>query len=171
MPSVNPQPSIVNRLAAEHGFALNGIALIPEDGQAPGAEALRAWLAGGLHGPLEYMERTAAARMNVRVRFPWAKAILALGAFYSAERPAAADDFSRHVARYAQGRDYHRIFEKRLKRLSCALLEAKVCTRAHRYTDTGPVLERAWAERAGLGWIGKNTCLIHPKLGSYMLLA
>ena len=63
------------------------------------------------------------------------------------------------------------MFEKRLKKLSTALTEAGLCAKAHYYVDTGPVLERAWAEAAGIGWTGKNTCLIHPRLGSFMLLA
>lgn len=75
-----------------------------------------------------------------------------------------------HVARYARGRDYHLVFEKRLKSLARALVAAEFCERSHWYVDTGPVLERAWAAAAGLGWIGKNTCLIHPHHGSYILL-
>jgi epoxyqueuosine reductase len=159
-------------LAAKHGFSLSGIAQVPEDGAAPRAASLSTWILNGLHGPLEYMPATQTRRQNIRARFGWARSVLCLAAFYDGEsRGEKGRDLSAHVARYARGRDYHRIFEKRLKCLSAELIESGVCTRAHYYTDTGPVLERAWAEAAGLGWAGKNTCLIHPFKGSYMLLA
>ena len=162
----------VKELAAENGFPLSGIARLPEDGGAPGAAAFETWLARGFHGPLEYMRRSRATRANLRERFPWARSLLALGAFYDGQkRGELGRDLSAHVARYAQGRDYHLIFEKRLKRLAEQLVAGGICTQAHWYVDTGPVLERAWAEAAGVGWIGKNTCLIHPGLGSYFLLA
>jgi epoxyqueuosine reductase len=164
--------SLAKTLALKHGFALSGVALVPADGIAPRADEFGAWINNGLHGPLDYMSATEQKRRNLRLRFPWAQAVLCLAAFYdSAARGVKGRDLAAHVARYARGRDYHRIFEKRLKRLSHALIAAGVCTRAHYYTDTGPVLERAWAEAAGLGWTGKNACLIHPRKGSYMLLA
>jgi len=166
------QHAAARKLAAEHGFPLSGIALIPDGGRTPRAAALARWLEKGLHGPLGYMRKTQAAREQLRTRFPWANSVLALGAFYA--RPAASQDkgrLSAHVARYAHGRDYHLVFERRLKKLARALQAAGVCSRAHWYVDTGPVLERAWAEAAGLGWIGKNTCLIHPRHGSFLLLA
>ena len=159
-------------LALAHGFALAGIAAVPEDGAAPRALELGAWLQQGLHGPLEYMPATADRRVNIRTRFDWARALLCVALFYDGQPGGeSGKDLSAHIARYARGRDYHRIFERRLKRLSAALIDAGLCTKAHYYVDTGPVLERAWAEAAGLGWTGKNTCLIHPRLGSFMLLA
>jgi epoxyqueuosine reductase len=133
---------------------------------------LGAWLRQGLHGPLDYMPATSDRRANIRARFDWARAVLCVALFYDGQpRGEKGQDLSAHIARYARGRDYHRIFERRLKRLSAALIAAGLCTKAHYYVDTGPVLKRAWAEAAGMGWTGKNTCLIHPRLGSYMLLA
>ncbi len=159
-------------LASKHGFVLSGIALVPEDGAAPRAESLLQWISNGSHGPLIYMTETAGRRGNIRTRFSWARSVLCLAAFYDGKKSGQVGrDLSAHVARYARGRDYHRVFEKRLKKLSRELIESGMCSRAHYYTDTGPVLERAWAEAAGLGWAGKNTCLIHPRKGSYTLLA
>lgn len=161
----------IKSLAQAHGFALCGIAAVPEDGAAPRALALESWLRNGHAGPLEYVRENAAERMNVRARFPWARSVLSVACFYAHdERGARGRDLIAHVARYARGRDYHLIFTRRLKALGKALEAAGLSRRAHYYVDTGPVLERAWAERAGLGWIGKNTCLIHPRLGSFMLL-
>jgi epoxyqueuosine reductase len=116
------------------------------------------------------MRKTHLARSQIRTRFPWVRAVLALGAFYEGDT-GQAGRLPRHVARYARGRDYHLVFQKRLKQLARALVAEGVCSRAHWHTDTGPVLERAWAEAAGLGWIGKNACLIHPQFGSFFLLA
>ena len=162
----------VQALALEHGFPLHGIALVPDGGGALREAHLGEWIARGLHGPLQYMPATQERRRNLHIRFPWAKSVLCLGVFYEGfARGKKGRDLEAHVARYARGRDYHRVFEKRLKRLSAALRHAGLCDRAHYYTDTGPVLERAWAERAGLGWIGKNTCLINSKRGSFFLLA
>ncbi|HEY3324388.1 MAG TPA: tRNA epoxyqueuosine(34) reductase QueG [Planctomycetota bacterium] len=168
-----PQQNLqAKQLAAKHGFALSGIALVGEDGLSPRAAEFSAWLAAGHHGPLDYMQKTQQARTNPRTRFPWARSVLALAAFYDGSpRKQPGRDLLAHVARYARGRDYHLIFERRLKKLARDLVAAGVCSKAHYYVDTGPVLERAWAEAAGVGWIGKNTCLIHPALGSYMLLA
>lgn len=159
-------------LAAENGFPLHGIAHVDSSGTAPRAGGFVNWLEQGFHGPLNYMSQSRAARENLLRRFSWARSVLALGAFYDA-RPLGEPgrDLSAHVARYARGRDYHSIFERRLKKLGAELIARGICTQAHRYVDTGPVLERAWAEAAGLGWIGKNSCLIHPRLGSFFLLA
>lgn len=164
---------LAKKLAAAHGFALSGVASLSPENAAPGRAAFERWLAAGHHGPLGYMERSRQTRSDPGTRFSWARSILALGAFYAPAPSAVSSDppLALHIAGYAQGRDYHLVFERRLKRLSRALLDAQLCTRTHWYADTGPVLERAWAAQAGLGWIGKNTCLIHPRLGSFFLLA
>ena len=161
----------IKELAAEAGFPLAGLAAVPADGTSPGGERFASWLARGLHGPLSYLAAKAEARTNPGRRFPWARSVLCVGAFYDA-RPAGTPgrDLIAHVARYARGPDYHRVFTRRLKKLARTLVAEGLCGRAHFYVDTGPVLERAWAAQAGLGFIGKNTCLIHPRQGSFLLL-
>jgi epoxyqueuosine reductase len=161
------------RLAIEHGFPLHGIARVPSGERAgtPRGSSFGAWLQNGFHGPLDYMQYNHDVRADLRQRLSWARSIMALGAFYDgSEQGTPGKNLSAHIARYARGRDYHRIFEVRLKKLSIALALAGVCRQSRYYIDTGPVLERAWAEAAGIGWIGKNTCLIHPRLGSFFLL-
>jgi len=164
------QNATAKALAARMGFPLSGIALVPADGIAPRAAALASWLEHGFHGPLAYMQKTQLERSRLWTRFPWVRAVFALGALCDG-RAGQAGRLSYHIARYARGRDYHLVFQKRLKQLACALVAEGVCSRAHWHVDTGPVLERAWAETAGLGWIGKNASLIHPRLGSFFLLA
>ena len=158
-------------LSEAHGFPLHGIVHVPENG-APGSDTFARWLDAGYEGPLDYMRQSRDVRVNLRSRIPWARSILALGAFHdAAPRGQPGRDLAAHVARYARGRDYHRILEKRLMNLALALRKAGVCSSTRWFVDTGPLLERAWAEAAGLGWIGKNGCVIHPKLGSYLMLA
>jgi epoxyqueuosine reductase len=114
-------------------------------------------------------------RADPRRVLPECKSILVLAARYPApgrEAESASPTGTPRVAAYARGQDYHLVLAERLKAL-VAFLEARIGGPvAHRlYTDTGPLLERDLAQRAGLGWIGKNTCLIHPRLGSYFFLA
>ena len=159
-------------LAAEYGFTLQGIALLPEDGLSPRAQSLAAWLENGFHGPLDYMQESSQTRQHVTQRLPWMRSVLVLGAFYEGlPRGVAGEDLVAHVAGYARGRDYHLIFQRRLKKLCAALVGSGVCRRTHWHSDTGPFLERAWGEAAGVGWSGKNACLIHPRLGSFFLLS
>jgi epoxyqueuosine reductase len=171
LPPLQQNAAAAKRLAGEYGFILSGIAAIPEDGQAPRAAELSSWLAQGLHGPLSFLLNTQQARANIHLRFPWARSVLALGAFYGGPTAAPDGKLPAYVAHYAQGRDYHKVLEPRLKKLAEALKTERICTQAKWYADTGPLLERAWAERAGLGWIGKNACLIHPQFGSFFILA
>lgn len=157
--------------AAAHGFPLSGVAPVPADGRTPGSEAFLRWLGDARQGPLTYLAESAAQRVSIRTRFPWAQSLLCVGDFYDGrKRGQAGRHLLAHVARYGRGRDYHLVFSKRLRALASALKREKLCKRTHWYVDTGPVLERAWAAIAGLGWLGKNTCLIHPRHGSYLLL-
>lgn len=163
--------SILKALAQEYGFILSGFARIPTDGQTPTFGEFERWLNAGYYGPLGYLAKGSSVRRDIRSRLPWANSIVSLAAFYDSQpRGEPGRDLSAHVARYARGRDYHLIFKRRLKEFGRVLVRRGICGHARSYTDTGPVLERAWAVTAGLGWQGKNKCVIHPRLGSYFLL-
>lgn len=162
------------------GFILAGVTT-PEP--PPHWSTYETWLAAGRHGEMAYLakESARARRRAPRAILPECKSILVLGASYpdprsvegaSVPSPLRAERPSGQVAAYAWGRDYHLVLPERLKAL-IAYLEARVGgpVLSRGYTDTGPILERDLAQRAGLGWIGRNTCLIHPRLGSYFLLA
>lgn len=131
------------------------------------------WLSLGRHGSMDYL--ADPRRADPHLVLPECRSILVLAASYPSP-PSAAPIGSTpptgRIAAYAWGRDYHTVFPERLKMLA-AFIEKEVGRPIpHRwYTDTGPLLERDLAQRAGLGWIGRNTCLIHPKTGSYSLLA
>jgi epoxyqueuosine reductase len=124
---------------------------------------------------MHYMHRTAERRADVRNVLPTAQSVISLAVIYNTDQPYSTENADRTraaVARYAWGDDYHVVVEARLN----ALLErlrarADDDFEARAYVDTGPVQERVYAQHAGLGWIGKNTCLINPELGSWIFLA
>jgi len=137
------------------------------------------WLEAGRHGDMRYLadERARARRADPRLILPECQSILVLAAPYADPKSAEASEEPApgpggRVAAYAWGDDYHNVFIPRLQEL-VTFIEAQVghLVPNRCYTDTGPLLERDLAQRAGLGWIGKNTCLINPKGGSYFLLA
>ena len=162
----------VRQLALALGFDLAGIA---EAKPHPWTEFLREWISSGYAGSMDYLERRVEERVDPRKLVDGARSIVAVGLVYAGrDSQRGADDAtasSARVARYAPGDDYHELMRERLRALESgieALAERPVRMRS--YVDTGPVQERVYAALGGLGWIGKNTCLIHPELGSYLFL-
>lgn len=160
-------------MAQGRGFALAGIATAAS-AQRP--DAFRAWLAAGRHGEMDYLANNLDVRLDPEALLPGARSILAVADAYVDHAkqpdpgPAPHADAHGRVARYAHGADYHKVLKKRLHALADALA-AEHPTHTFRTTvDTAPALEREHATRAGLGWTGKNTLLIHPRHGSYFLL-
>jgi epoxyqueuosine reductase len=154
----------VKSLAVELGFDL--VAVGPADSPEHGTN-FRRWVEAGYAGTMGYLERRLDERLDPRQVLPGARSVVCVGLnYYQGE---AADPSWRPVARYAWGRDYHDVIGPRLERLAAHLTEA-AGARSRGYVDTGPVLERDLAARAGLGWIGKNTMLIHPRLGSWFFI-
>lgn len=162
----------VKRLAVESGFDLCGIAPAAD---LPELHFLHEWLARGYAGEMHYMHRTAHRRADVRTVLPSAQSVIALGTIYNTDRPYSieqADPARAAIARYAWGDDYHVVIEERMARLAARIRDAAGPEfEARAYVDTGPVQERAYARHAGLGWIGKNTCVINPELGSWIFLS
>lgn len=162
----------VKQRAREEGFDLCGMASAEA---FPELRFLREWLDRGYAGEMQYMTRTAARRADVRAMLPSARSVVMLGVVYNVERPYSverADPREAKIARYAWGDDYHDVIRARLDRLTAWMKEASGGGfEAKAHVDTGPVQERVYAQHAGLGWIGKNTCLINPELGSWLFLA
>ena len=143
----------------------------------PHADAFLEWLSQGSHGEMRWMERedSVRRRLDPREALPGCRTLVMVSLGYAptpeAESPGVPGDVGRAlVARYAAGRDYHLEFELRLERMASLLRDRWPTATMKPYVDYGPVLERDHAQRAGLGWVGKNTMLIHPKLGSWTLL-
>jgi epoxyqueuosine reductase len=161
----------VKAKARELGFDLCGIA--PAE-SFPELQFLREWLARGYAGEMAYMARTADRRADVRAVVPAARSVIVTGTLYNTVPPYADDEVPSDVARisrYGWGDDYHDVVKTRLDALVASMREASgEAFEARAYVDTGPVQERVYAQYAGLGWIGKNTCLINPELGSWLFL-
>ena len=162
-----PRASISERLKAQAyglGFDLAGIAALGVPDTKPQFDA---WLAAGNAGNMTYLHDVGAElRRDARAPHPGATHALVVAMNYGGREPAGP------VARYARGDDYHEVLRERLRELHLWLeRETGQSINARPYVDSGPVLERDLAQRAGLGWFGKNTCLINPKDGSFLFLA
>ncbi len=149
------------------GFDLVGITAADPP---PHLEVYETWLAEGKHGEMGYLasDRARKRRADPRRILPECQSILVVGVSYL---PRSEENTDGPVATYALGQDYHQVLKNRLQRLVAAIEAAADGSIPHRiYIDTGPLLEREFGQRAGLGWIGKNTCLIHPRRGSFFFL-
>jgi epoxyqueuosine reductase len=178
----------VRRLSLENGFALAGVAPAPTAGEPEGAqtaERFSAWVDAGHAGEMDYLKRRDEAgellRRSARVAMPWARSVVVCAFPYNAGGPtslAPAAVTSGWIARYAwlgrpdgSGTDYHDELLRRLRSVEAGLAGQVEGVQTRCFVDTGPLLERDFAARAGIGWTGKNTCTLNQKLGSWFLLA
>src|SRR5438270_9305001 len=167
--------------AAEAGFDLAAIAPVRKE-DMPELGAFIEWVDAGRAGEMKYLEtRTESGelrRASATNAAPWVKSMVVCALNYSADKPysiSATDPQRGWISRYAWGtKDYHDALLPRLRQVEAAIkqhaadLGQVIETRS--YVDTGPILERVYARHAGIGWIGKNTCIIHQKLGSWLFL-
>jgi epoxyqueuosine reductase len=173
--AISPQPLTGDRVkqrARELGFDACGIAPAAAH---PELTFFREWLDRGYAGEMAYLHRSADKRADVRNVVPNAQTVIVTATVYNTDRPYSiecADSSRAQIARYAWGDDYHDVIGERLEQLIGWMREQSAAPfDARAYVDTGPVQERVYAQYAGLGWIGKNTCVIHPELGSWIFLA
>jgi epoxyqueuosine reductase len=189
----------VRSAAMEAGFDLCGVAPLGGAAEAGAGDRFEAWVDAGRAGEMEYLKRRDEAgvllRRAVQVAMPWAQSVIVCALNYNAGGPrsiepaeagtgwigryawsgkagsdeASAEDASGVVAGL-EPTDYHEELLGRLKKIEAGLLERVDCT-TRCYVDTGPLVERSIAARAGIGWIGKNTCVLNQELGSWLLLA
>ncbi len=160
---------LVKQAAAELGFERCGIA---GAGPIPREGALLDWLSRGRAGSMAYMHRHAGSRRDVREWLPWARSVIVVALNYRRPAPVKPSDRPRgRVAMYAWGEDYHVVLRQKLNRLAEVLetrldapFQSRVCV------DTSAIVERELAAMAGIGWIGKNTLVLHPALGSFFFL-
>lgn len=173
-PPVDPTLAVrLKSRATELGFALSGIAPATD---ADGFPRYQQWLDRGFAGEMDYLHRLREERRHPSSVLESVRSVLMVGLEYAGRSPVeqqpanAGRSPTGRIARYAQGPDYHRFIWDRLNELA-AWLQAEVpgC-QAEAVADTAPLLERDFARRAGLGWVGKNTMLIHPHRGSFFFL-
>ena len=177
MPATPVQPLVgaalahaIKAKAADLGCALVGGA--PADPTRHRAD-LGEWLDGGMAGSMEYLARRFDERADPRAYLPGAASVVCVAANYHVPLdPVPEPDRPHHgrVARYALGDDYHEQMKPRLHELADWIRAQVPGSRTRCGVDTAPVLERELAARAGIGWVGKNTCVIHPRVGSWILL-
>ncbi len=181
-------------LALEAGFQEAGLVALPYEGETRDADRFREWVAAGRAGTMGYLERKAEngqlLRERAAVPFPWARSALVCFSSYAfPSAPLSTQETKREsargtgwIARYAwsskqnergerRPSDYHKVLLKRIRSVEAKLHAEFGEFESRAYVDTGPIVERALAVAAGLGWTGKNTCLIHPNLGSFGFLA
>lgn len=177
---------LVQDLALQAGFSAAGIAAVPEPGSPADAEErarFDAWIEDGRAGEMEYLKRRDEAgtllRSAVRVALPWARSVIVCAANYNSAQPRSTDPApagTAWIARYAwssngeRPTDYHKVLLRRLESLRDAFSAAIGPFEARCFVDTGPVVERVYARYAGIGWTGKNTCILNQKLGSLLFL-
>jgi epoxyqueuosine reductase len=181
----------LDEAARAAGFDTAGVAGVPQpSGPASAGESQRfaAWVDAGRAGEMNYLKRRdeagALVRSSLNIPMPWARSVIVCALNYNADAPLSIDPAPHAtgwIARYAWSghsqngegalapSDYHDQLLSRLHCIEAALLTQAACT-TRCYVDTGPILERSYAARAGVGWIGKNTCVINQRLGSWLLL-
>jgi epoxyqueuosine reductase len=181
----------VNAIAVDAGFTTAGIAPVPEPGSAEDYAELgfvEPWISDGRAGEMEYLKRRDEAgrllRASLRIALPWARSVIVCAANYNSTAPKSIDNAPPEtgwIARYAcSGQpaatgeigpsDYHKVLLKRLKAVDSKLKEELGAFESRCYVDTGPVVERIYAKYAGIGWTGKNTCILNQQLGSWLFL-
>ena len=200
-PALHPESHLttdaVRALAIDCGFTEAGVVALPYAAEERDASRFADWVKAGRAGTMRYLERRdengQLVRERVRIPFPWARSALLCFASYQSDAPPSIDAEKAWsgetpnpqggwIARYAwssrvdtngvrRPSDYHKVLLKRLRAIETRLREQLSEFESRAYVDTGPVVERSLAVAAGLGWTGKNTCLIHPTLGSYGFLA
>ncbi|MDX1479645.1 MAG: tRNA epoxyqueuosine(34) reductase QueG [Saprospiraceae bacterium] len=155
---------------AAHGLGFAFVGISRAELMEPEARRLEEWLNHGYHGRMSYMENHFDKRVDPTKLVPGAKSVISLMYNYFPEHDQSDPEAPR-ISRYAYGEDYHHVLKGKLKVLLARLQEQIGPVHGRCFVDSAPVLERDWARRSGLGWIGKNTMLIHPQAGSYYFLA
>ncbi len=160
---------IVIRKAQEIGFNLVGFA--KADVLSEEIKILEEWLKRKYQAGMTYMERNVDKRLDVKKILPEARSVISLGLNYYTANKHSGDKSNGKVSRYAWGTDYHLIIWEKLARLEKELNEIDIKFESKSYVDTGPVMDKVWAVKSGLGWLGKHTNVINNSFGSWLFLS
>jgi epoxyqueuosine reductase len=160
-------PAIIKREAKRLGFDFCGIS--KADFLEKEASHLEKWLHQGMNGKMQYMENYFDLRLDPRKLVPGAKSVISLMLNYYPEEKQNRD--APKISKYAYGKDYHFVIKDKLKELLHTMNDQIGEIHGRAFADSAPVLERAWAAKSGLGWIGKNAQLLRPQNGSFFFLA
>jgi epoxyqueuosine reductase len=157
----------IKKRAMEIGFDLVGI-ISAEPSRYK--DYFRTWLAGGSAGEMDYLHRRFDERVDPTVYLPGARSVICLAMNYYVPLNDNKPALQGRVARYALGDDYHEILKSRLHQLADWIREIEPSAQTRAAVDTAPIMEKELAARAGIGWMGKNTCIINEKIGSWIFL-
>jgi epoxyqueuosine reductase len=160
--------SYIKDKALELGFSFCGIAKAEE--LRTEAQNLEKWLAKGKHGKMAYMENYFDMRIDPRKLVPGAKSVISLLFNYFPSETQNPDSVYK-ISKYAYGRDYHKVIKSKLKKLLTEIREETGDVQGRGFVDSAPVLDKVWAQKSGLGWIGKNSNLINKGNGSFFFIA
>jgi epoxyqueuosine reductase len=167
--TVSERTRLVRRhILDDLGFDLVGVA--PAERMEEEGVRYEEWIASGYHGSMAWMERNIEKRVDIRELLPSARSVIVVARNYYTPHEHFEDADHAKISRYAWGRDYHNILPKKLKKLDTYIRSLVPDAESRWYVDTGPVLEKQWAVRAGLGWMGKHTNVITRELGSWVFL-
>ncbi|MGZ3975691.1 MAG: tRNA epoxyqueuosine(34) reductase QueG, partial [Flavisolibacter sp.] len=165
MANKDQHTQLVKQLALQNGFDYCGVAkavMLDED-----ARRLEQWLHQGMHGSMKYMENYFDLRVDPTKLVPAAKSVITLLQNYFPSQQQTVNT----IAKYAYGQDYHEVIKASLKKMIHELQEKIGQFQGRGFVDSAPVLERSWAQRSGLGWIGRNGNLITKQTGSFFFIA
>jgi len=157
-------------IAVAQEIGIDGIGFAPVCDQSDDRERLLDWLARGFHAGMDWMKRNAERRADIQRVLPNAATVISIAVNYNTGHAPCDDCGAFKVSRYAWGEDYHDVLMRKLALLEEAIREMASNAECRSYVDTGPVMEKVWAQRAGLGWIGKNTNLLTRRHGSWVFL-
>jgi epoxyqueuosine reductase len=157
----------VKQKALELGFHKVGIAIV-DDFDKNEAERLQAWVKLGYHADMAWM--TNPKRQDIGLVMPEVRSLICIALNYYTSHKRPLGELYGKISRYAWGRDYHKVMHKKLKALSIWLEEKGEGVKARYYADTGPIQDKIWAQKAGIGWIAKNGNLITREYGSWVFL-
>ncbi len=165
----------IQKASQDAGLDLVGVAAVDDQAGSADASFFSSWLERGFAGEMAYLTgEKAEKRRNPAMVLPGARSAICVALNYNARAPlstSCTDPRRGWISRYAWATDYHEILREKLERMLLRLRElVRQPFEARAYVDTGPILERALARRTGVGWLGKNTCLINEKLGSWFFL-
>ena len=167
MLSVNTRTTLIKNSAKDLGFLSCGIS--KADFLEEEAPRLEQWLQGGKHGKMAYMENHFDKRLDPRLLVPGAKSVVSLLLNYYTDE--LQDEGVPKISKYAYGTDYHFVIKEKLSQLLQTIQDEIGDVNGRVFVDSAPVMDKAWASRSGLGWIGKNTNLITQKVGSFFFIA
>jgi len=157
----------IKKIVYKHGFQKVGIA--PAE-QPEKSKLLQTWLSKKFHGDMKWMEKHADKKSNLQIFFPVAKSVICVAHNYYSPYKHSTDPKKGKISRYAWGEDYHKIIKKKLKKVLNEIKKLSPEINGRICVDTAPIMEKLWAEKAGIGWQGKHTNLITKDYGSWVFL-